>query len=253
MTVPPFSPGVEAQHRRIDRTEYDDVYVVGDVHGCADAAERLLDALDPSPSDLVVFVGDLVRRGPDSPGVVDLVRSRPYCTAIRGNNEEKIVEGRRPAEGLSSEDIRWLRSLPVALSWGDHLVVHGGVHPTRSRDSHTVDDVQNMESIAPDGDGRPFWWERYDGDEHVYFGHKVLERPYLGAHATGLDTGCVYGGALTAYDCTRGETVSVDAERAYKHRAPEKFLDPHATPESAADGGTDATVSDGADASPDAP
>ncbi|RLM59305.1 serine/threonine protein phosphatase [Halobellus sp. Atlit-31R] len=222
-----FAPGLEAQHRRLDADDYDNIYVVGDVHGCRTTAERLLQRLDPAPTELVVFVGDLVRRGPDSPGVVDLVRSRPNLLSIRGNNEEKIIEGRRPPEGLDADDVRWLRSLPAIVSWDDTVVLHGGVDPARPRQEHTQSDIQNTESLAPDGDGRPFWWERYDGPERIYFGHKVLSRPYVGDHAVGLDTGCVYGGALTAYDCTNDRTISVDADRAYKQRAARKFLDPY--------------------------
>jgi serine/threonine protein phosphatase 1 len=220
-----FSPGVEAQHRRIDADEYGTIYVVGDVHGCRATTERLLETLALSPDDLVVFVGDLVRRGPDSAGVVDLVRSEPNLTAVRGNNDEKIVTGRRPADGLSRSDIRWLRSLPLVISWEDHVVLHGGVDPERPLCEHTVEDVQTTESLAADG-GSLYWWHRYDGPERILFGHKVLSRPYVGEHAVGLDTGCVYGGPLTAFDCTRERTVSVDPERAHKERAPEKFLDP---------------------------
>ena len=221
-----FAAGVEAQHRRLDASAYEDIYVVGDVHGCRDAADRLLARLAPQQDDLVVFVGDLVRRGPDSPGVVDLVRSHPNATSIRGNNEQKIIDGRRPPEGLDGEDIRWLRSLPAVLSWADTVVVHGGIDPSRPRGDHTLADLQNMESVAPDGDGSPYWWERYGGPDRVCFGHKVLEDPFVGEHAVGLDTGCVYGGQLTAYDCTNDRTVSVDAERAYKERPARKFIDP---------------------------
>jgi len=222
-----FSAGVEAQHRRIDASEYANVYVVGDVHGCRAAAAALLDELAPSADELVIFVGDLVRRGPDSSGVVDLVRSSPNCLAVRGNNEEKVITGRRPPEGLSLADLRWLRSLPVVISWDGHLVVHAGLDPDRPLGAHTVSDVQHTESLAADGEGRPYWWERYDGPERVFFGHKVLAEPYLGEHAVGLDTGCVYGGPLTAYDVARDRVVRVESERAHEDRAPERFLDPY--------------------------
>jgi serine/threonine protein phosphatase 1 len=221
-----FAAGIEAQHRRLDASVYEDVYVVGDVHGCRGAVERLLSRLAPGPDDVVVFVGDIVRRGPDSPGVVDLVRSHPNTTSIRGNNEEKIIAGRRPPEGLDGDDIRWLRSLPAVLSWDNNLVVHGGLDPGRARTDHSLAEIQTMESVAPTGDGRPYWWERYDGPERVFFGHKVLSQPFVGDWAVGLDTGCVYGGELTAYDCSRDRTISVEAEQAHKERAARKFLDP---------------------------
>jgi serine/threonine protein phosphatase 1 len=222
-----FSPAVEAQHRRLDADAYGNIYVVGDVHGCRPALERLLDELDPVPTELVVFVGDLVRRGPDSRGVVDLIRSMPNAVSIRGNNEEKVITGRRPAEDLTPEDLRWLRSLPAALSWEDHLVVHGGVRPDRPYREHTLEDVQNTETLETDAGEPVYWWEQYAGPDRVFFGHKVLDRPYLGDHAVGLDTGCVYGGTLTAYDCARDRTVSVEPDRTYEGRSPEKFLDPY--------------------------
>jgi len=225
-----FSTAIEAQHRRIDRSNYRNVYVVGDVHGCRGALDALLAKLDPAAEDLVVLVGDLVRRGPDSAGVIERVRSTPNVVSIRGNNEEKIVHGRRQLPELSVADVRWLRSRPLVLSWEGTVVVHGGIDPREPRDALTVDDLQNTESVAADGDGPPYWWERYDGPERVFFGHEVLERPLVGASAVGLDTGCVYGGRLTAYDCARDRTVSVAAPRAHRERAPEKFLSPDRYP-----------------------
>lgn len=187
-----FSPAVEAQCRRINRAIYESVNVVGDVHGCRATLERLLQRVDPATDDLVVLVGDLVRRGPDSRGVIDLVRSTPNVVSVRGNNEEKIIRGKKHLPELTASDISWLRELPATLSWDGHLVVHGGIDPRKPRDELTVRDLQNTASISDDG-GRPYWWEVYDGPERVFFGHKVLERPFVGPSAVGLDTRCAYG------------------------------------------------------------
>lgn len=216
-----FSRSVRAQHCRLQRSRYDDVYVVGDVHGCREALERL----DTGDRDLVVLAGDLVRRGPDSGGVVDLVRDTPNVLSVRGNNEEKLIRGRREAGDLSVEHLRFLRSLPLVVSWEGTLVVHGGLDPHRARSALTTDDLQNTESFVEDGE-TAYWWERYGGPERVFFGHKVLSEPLIGEHAVGLDTGCVYGGRLTAFDCTRERTVSVEPARTHRERAPERFLDP---------------------------
>ncbi|MEA5389610.1 hypothetical protein VB773_22810 [Haloarculaceae archaeon H-GB2-1] len=62
----------------------------------------------------------------------------------------------------------------------------------------------------------------------MFFGHKVLSEPYVEDDAVGLDTGCVYGGALTAYDCGRDRILTLDADRAHTARASEKFTDPYA-------------------------
>ncbi|MFC4357407.1 metallophosphoesterase family protein [Halobium salinum] len=225
--TPRFSDDIEAYHRRVDIDEWNDVYVVGDVHGCLRELEALLDDLDPGADDLVVFVGDLVRKGPDNHGVVDLVRSADNMLSVRGNNEEKILRGNKDPDDLTEADKEWLASLPVAISWEGTLVTHAGVDPRKPLDEHTVDDLQNVRSMVPDASYQPpFWFDRYDGPDRVFFGHTVLEEPVVREYAVGLDTGCVYGGELTAYDWRRDELVTVDTDRTVEHRDPEKFIAP---------------------------
>ncbi len=64
---------------------------------------------------------------------------------------------------------------------------------------------------SPNGDGYdgPFWFETYEGPPRVFFGHTVLAEPVDREWAVGLDTGCVYGGDLTAYDVRRERFLSV--------------------------------------------
>ncbi|HEV2765625.1 MAG TPA: hypothetical protein VGV38_21760, partial [Pyrinomonadaceae bacterium] len=59
------------------------------------------------------------------------------------------------------------------------------------------------------------WYEVYDGEQTVLFGHWPMSPPRKGPRALGLDTGCVYGYSLTAYVVESGELVSVKARRAY--------------------------------------
>lgn len=217
----PFSDDVAAQVTRIDPAAWERLYVVGDIHGCLPALERLLDELDPGPEDLVLFVGDLVRKGPDNAGVVDLVRSRPNFLSVRGNNEEKLLRGEKRASDLDTADLEYLASLPVAITWDGGLVLHGGLDPRRPLVDHTADDLQN---IAELDDG--FWWESYSGPERVFFGHKPLADPVVGPHAVGLDTGCVYGNALTAYDRRADRVVSVEPAETYHDRADDKWIHP---------------------------
>jgi hypothetical protein len=67
--------------------------IIGDVHGCADELSELLGRVGPGAGDQVVFVGDLVARGPDSPGVLRLVRELG-ARAVRGNHEERLLAAR---------------------------------------------------------------------------------------------------------------------------------------------------------------
>ena len=218
---PTFGPDVE--HVRVDEDAWGDIYVVGDVHGCHDRLLALLDRLDPSPDDLVVFVGDLVRKGPDSRAVVELVRDAPNFLSVRGNNEQKLVAGEKDVPDLYPvED--YLHDLPVVVSWGDALAVHGGIDPRRPTEALSVESLLNCRAIpAENGYDGPFWFDRYDGPHTVFFGHTPLEEPVVADSAVGLDTGCVYGGDLTAYDYYAEEFVSVPG-REHESRPDHKFV-----------------------------
>jgi serine/threonine protein phosphatase 1 len=225
MTTPQFNHSVAAQHHHVDANEWDDIYVIGDVHGCLRELETLVDRIDPAAADLLVFVGDLVRKGPDSKGVVDLVRESENMLTIRGNNEEKLLRGTKELPELTHDDLAWLRSLPVAISFEDALVVHGGVDPRKPLAEHDVDDLLETRSLSS-GYERPFWWERHDGPRTVFFGHTPLDSPVLREHAVGLDTGCVYGGSLTAYSWYDETVIELETDRVVQQRPASKFVTP---------------------------
>lgn len=221
-----FHPDVRPHHLDIDVDEYENAYVVGDVHGCPEPLDRLLSALRVTGDDLVVFVGDLVRKGPDSAAVVERVRSAENMVSVRGNNEEKLLRGEKSLESLSDDQLAWIESMPVAITFNENLVVHGGVDPRKPLAEHTIDDLQTTRSLAPGGSyDPPYWYEEYAGPPRVFFGHTVLDEPVRSEWAVGLDTGCVYGGALTAYDL-RAETVTaVPALRDGVGRSDAKIVD----------------------------
>jgi len=225
-TPPQFGDDVESHHERIDIDDYRDIYIVGDVHGSRATLEALLAELDVRDDDLVVFVGDLVRKGPDSPGVVDIVRDDPRLVSVRGNNEQKIVRGETAPDWLRGGDRAYFESLPVAVSFDDALVVHGGVDPERPLGSHTVEELLTMRAPHGNGYDGPFWYDGYDGPYRVFFGHTVHDSPVEREYAVGLDTGCVYGGALTAYDYRSDAFVTVDPATTHQERADSKVVDP---------------------------
>lgn len=223
-TAPEFSTAVEANHTRIDSTASEDIYIVGDVHGSRAALESLLATLDPGENDLVLFVGDLVRKGPNSPGVIDLVRGDDRLVSVRGNNEQKIVAGRTSPPWLREGDRAYFASLPIAISFDDAIVVHGGVDPDRPLEDHTQEALLTMRAPHGSGYDGPLWYENYDGPHRVFFGHTVHERPVEREYAVGLDTGCVYGGTLTAYDYRRDRIVTVDPAATHQQRSDEKIV-----------------------------
>ena len=95
--------------------------IIGDVHGCFVELQQLLAVVEASPEDVVIAVGDLVDRGPESPEVVRFFRERPNSYVIVGNHERKHIRGifsyaqeiTRLQFGDGYDDaVRWMRSLP---------------------------------------------------------------------------------------------------------------------------------------------
>jgi hypothetical protein len=179
--------------------------IVGDVHGCRIELEALLERVGFASGDRLVFVGDLVARGPDSLGVLDVVR-RTGAVVVRGNHEQKLLDARDGlctlskihrdvASALRPVDWSILESSRLWLDLPEHelRVIHAGVDP-RVRFTHQ--NVRSLLSIRTIED--VLWGAHYQGPPHIVFGHNAPIGIQVHPWATGLDSGCVYGGALTA-------------------------------------------------------
>lgn len=228
MNTPTFDSSID--HRRIDADAWDNIYVIGDVHGCRETLDRLLDRLDPDPSTLLVFVGDLIRKGPDSHGVVERVREMDNAMSVRGNNEDKILRGDKTLPELTEADHEYIESLPIAISFDDSVVVHGGIDHRKPLAEHSEDELLNMRSLTPSGSyERPYWFETRRETPRVFFGHTVLAEPFATDTAVGLDTGSVYGGQLTAYNVTTEEFVAVEPSETHQGRSDDSIVEPEPT------------------------
>jgi hypothetical protein len=203
--------------------------IVGDVHGCSRELAALLDHVGFTSGDRLVFVGDLVARGPDSLGVLDIARSTG-ATIVRGNNEQKLLDRRdhdahlgRMHEELakSLRDVDWtlLDTSPFWCDLPEHAlrVVHAGVLPRIpiEKQSHHV--LMTLRTISrrgePAGRSGTLWGKLYQGSPHLVFGHNAAPGLQLHPCATGLDTGCVFGGRLSALILGEGEKVARGKER----------------------------------------
>jgi len=221
-----FSDPLADLHRRVDADRFDDIYVAGDVHGCLTELNDLLAHVDLGRDDLMVFVGDLVRKGPDGRAVLERVADAPNMLSVRGNNEQKFLDGAKPTARLG-DAFDHLPTMPAAVSFDDALVVHGGVDPRQGLPSHSLEELLETRAIPrSNGYDGPFWFDRHEGPPRVFFGHTVLESPLEREWAVGLDTGCVHGRQLTAYDYRADEFVSVPARDTYQPRDPASIVDP---------------------------
>ncbi len=206
--------------------------VVGDIHGCYDELTELLAKVGFTADDRVVAVGDLITKGPKNREVLDLFMTDARFRTVIGNhdlairrkwNGEKLKL--RTAQKVTHKELKaekekylpFLNRLPFTIDLGTHLVVHAGLRPDIELYSQTTEDMTLMRTLGKDRekhDGTP-WYEVYDGDKIVLFGHWPSPDPRRGKKALGLDTGCVYGYKLTAYIIETDELVTVPAKRGY--------------------------------------
>jgi predicted phosphodiesterase len=210
---------------------------IGDVHGCAEELEQLLVAFNPKPKDRVIFVGDLINRGPDSARVLQLARELS-ARCVLGNHEQRFLRARKARspgrlkqrdrltyDSLSKEDWKWINSWPhvIQIPSLGVLVVHGGFIPGTKWKNQDPDMVTHIQVLTAKDkparradlpNGRP-WADGWTGKEHVLYGHTPRPHPLFHANATGLDTGCVYGYTLTGLSLPDHTVYKVPARRPY--------------------------------------
>ncbi len=200
------------------------VFVIGDIHGCPDELDVLLEAIKPSSGDTVVCLGDYIDRGPDSRGVVErlliLQGSGCHCVFLKGNHEDMFLHyagqrghfgeaflynggestlrsygsatlaGEALWEAIPPEHQAFFRGLTLTFLWGRFLFVHAGLNPQRA---------------LPEQDEEELLWIRQEWIQSrhsfgytVVFGHTPMRQPFLDwPYKIGIDTGLVYGNALT--------------------------------------------------------
>lgn len=241
--------------RRDERGPFD---LIGDVHGCRDELVALLEHLgyvvggtretpDVRAPDgrKAIFVGDLVDRGPDSPGVLRLVMhmvGNGTAMCVPGNHDVKLqrkLAGRdvRVTHGLA-ETLEQLQDEPdefkrevasfidalvshYVLDDGKLVVAHAGLkQELQGRTSGRVREFALYGETTGETDdfGLPIrhdWARDYRGPAMVVYGHTPVPEPEWVNRTICIDTGCVFGGKLTALRYPEKELVSVPAAREY--------------------------------------
>lgn len=207
--------------------------IVGDVHGCYEELCSLLDKVSfDSTEDTLILTGDFVNKGPKSADVVRFARD-VGARAVLGNHELLSLRARATMEtegkysiarskyawtiDLCTEDVNFLRSLPFTIQLPLHRarIVHAGLIPGENLTKQKPLSLLTTRNLIPNGDGAASarrrrwvgtsdqargvpWASKWNGPEHIYFGHSTRKSVQQRAFSTGLDTGCVYGWKLTA-------------------------------------------------------
>jgi len=242
------------------RSEHGPLDVIGDVHGCRTELEALLTRLgwtllrddqgrpvDASHPDgrRALFLGDLVDRGPDSPGVLRLVMGMVragHALAVPGNHEHKLVralDGRQVQTGhglaetldqLSRETDEFRREVRdfcdglvahLVLDDGHLVVAHAGLaEQFHGRASGRVRSFALFGDVTGERDeyGMPVrlpWADDYRGRAMVLYGHTPTPVPTWVNNTLCLDTGCVFGGHLSALRYPEKDLIQVAAAQVY--------------------------------------
>ncbi len=236
--------------RRAEAGPFD---LIGDVHGCIDELVALLRTLGycvaggaempytvrPPPGRRAVFLGDLVDRGPGVPEVLALVEtmvSTGAALAVAGNHEAELLRVMRggtprPGYGLEASIEQLARISPARAaaaarflgSLPDHLVLDGGrlvaAHAPLPPGLHGRSG-RLVREMALRGDGArlgqpgpPAWATQYPGEPIVCYGHTPVAEAEWFNGTINLDTGCVFGGALTALRYPERTLVRVPSAR----------------------------------------
>ncbi len=212
--------------------------VIGDVHGCDRELEDLLAVLSPGAADRVLFVGDMVNRGPNTSGVLRIARTLPGVRCALGNHELRLLEYHRTKDDsrlkpydretlavMSAADWKFLHAMEDHIELPEYgaVVVHAGFLPGSPWREQPRSVFTRIQVIDASGQAKKrsecrdgvFWADRWAGPPLVVYGHTPTKQVRRSLNSVGIDTGVAYGGALTAFVFPQRELVSVPARKAY--------------------------------------
>jgi len=210
---------------------------IGDIHGCHQEFADLLARLELTRDDRLILLGDLVNRGPDSSKVIQLAREN-RAVALLGNHELRLLKHRQTAEKkylkegdletqarLSAEDWAFLEAMPLTFAEPElnTVFVHGGFLPNEPWQKQAAEVVTRIQVLDPGGrpakradyPEAPAWADLWSGPPLVIYGHTPRPEIYRLKWSIGIDTGCVMGGHLTAYELPQMRFIQVKARQRY--------------------------------------
>ena len=173
------------------------VWVIGDVHGYANVLTSLIEKLALGPNDHVVLLGDMIDRGPNSCGVIDIVRDNSNIHSIKGNHEDMMIrayeEINKRCAGVDivvwatnggttttdsfekkfgdeagdamGEVTMWMRQLPSQIVLDNYRLVHAGYAPDLDMDFQTDGEMLSIRGEFHKHDAP------VDSARQVIFGH----------------------------------------------------------------------------------
>lgn len=216
---------------------------IGDIHGCAVEFQELLDYVGyRKENDRLLLAGDAFTRGPDPVRVWEIIQNTDAEMTLGNHDERLIFWLRRRLKGqpdairkpdqlftvnhlmpVAGEVLTWLKVAPLYIKEKAFLLVHAGINPKKGFKGTTREEFLTIRTWPPvGGTAGPRWHDYYKPDDRILiFGHDapggvVVKRRENGStYLIGLDSGCVYGGALSAYILEEDRIVQIKSKRKY--------------------------------------
>jgi serine/threonine protein phosphatase 1 len=203
--------------------------IIGDIHGCYAELQQLVSLANLQADEVLVSVGDIVDRGPDSLKVYEFFKKRPNSVVIMGNHERKHLRqvlsfGQEIVKMQMGEKypefLEWLATLGYYYETEAAVVVHGGFEEGVSIELQREEVLSGAtagENYLRTLYGEKFWSDFYSGEKPIIWGHHVTgDLPMILPNKVyGIDTGACHGGYLTAISLPDFEIFQVKSARNY--------------------------------------
>jgi predicted phosphodiesterase len=231
------------------RENYNRTIVLGDIHGCFNEMNELLNQIGFCDSDLVVAVGDIIDRGPSSWKVANFFQKSKNAICVLGNHERRLLGTVRgtslPAWSQlhslsklqSNEHEFWahyFESLPAVIETPHVIVTHARLDPgqdvTHQDPYFTCAVGGSAIKIEVDEQGVPIWYyqwiNRFGQNKPICIGHSAYVKVELVSKKLfALDTEAVKEGRLTAVILPECEIRSVNCQVNYYEKSRREWLE----------------------------
>jgi len=201
--------------------------IFGDIHGCYEEWQLLLNKVGACKRDQIITVGDLCCKGPSTRKTLDLAMSLPNLKCVMGNHDWFMYQRwkagtltfvdepyhRAAAQEMGSDIGRYMKFIskwPLFLDLKECIVIHAGLRPDIPLKKQHPEDLMKLRKI----DDQP-WYHFYTGSKLIVHGHWAKQGLVVRDNVIGLDTGCVYGRELTCVILPERKIVTVRAKKTY--------------------------------------